>query len=240
MDRTCIIIITPIGVMMMHFFNNFITNEYIATKFETDYRHIPLHFSHNERTPVQISLQCLHWCYNYWRNAGSGSEWDTLYFPRTCFIPNDKLTFYILSFCWPCISVHLSHYLANLIHNFFFSQSVLFHASTCFEHHLLIIRMSKLHYTASGIITPTGGRLVHLSIFISVTNQLDEQNLFHSKFYFMPLHVSSTICSSSRGQNCYTHPLISHLQLWWYQRMCNAILNSWWWAHVLETCKGMK
>ena len=36
----------------------------------------------------------------------------------------------------------------------------LFHASTCFKHHVLIIR-SKLHYTASGITTPTGGRLVH-------------------------------------------------------------------------------
>jgi len=32
---------------------------------------------------------------------------------------------------------------------------------------------------------------VHLSIFISVFNQLDAQNLFHNKFYFMPLHVSS-------------------------------------------------
>ena len=28
--------------------------------------------------------------------------------------------------------------------------------------------------------------------FISVFNQLDAQNLFHNKFYFMPLHVSST------------------------------------------------
>ena len=37
----------------------------------------------------------------------------------------------------------------------------LFHASTCFEHHVLIIRRSKLHYIASGIITPIGGRLVH-------------------------------------------------------------------------------
>jgi uncharacterized membrane protein len=27
----------------------------------------------------------------------------------------------------------------------------LFHASTCFEHHVLIIRRSELHYTASGI-----------------------------------------------------------------------------------------
>jgi len=33
---------------------------------------------------------------------------------------------------------------------------------------------------------------VHLSIFISVFNQLDAQNLFHNKFYFIPLHVSNT------------------------------------------------
>ena len=30
----------------------------------------------------------------------------------------------------------------------------LFHASTCFEHHVLIVRRSKLYFTASGIITP--------------------------------------------------------------------------------------
>jgi len=45
-----------------YFFNNFTTNEYITTKFEADYRHIPLYFSHNERNPVQILLQYLHWC----------------------------------------------------------------------------------------------------------------------------------------------------------------------------------
>ena len=39
--------------------------------------------------------------------------------------------------------------------NFCFPIS-LFHASTCFEHHVLIIRRSKLHYTASGIIKPIG------------------------------------------------------------------------------------
>jgi len=33
---------------------------------------------------------------------------------------------------------------------------------------------------------------VHLSIFISLFNQTDAQNLFYNKFYFMPLHVSST------------------------------------------------
>jgi hypothetical protein len=29
---------------------------------DTHYRHIPLHFSHNERTPVQSSLQYRDWC----------------------------------------------------------------------------------------------------------------------------------------------------------------------------------
>ena len=35
--------------------------------------------------------------------------------------------------------------------NFCFTS--LLYASTCFEHHLLIIRWSKLYYTASGIIS---------------------------------------------------------------------------------------
>ena len=34
-------------------------------------------------------------------------------------------------------------------------------------------------------------------LFISVFNQLDTQNLFHNKFYFMPLHVSR--CDDTRG-----------------------------------------
>ena len=61
---------------------------------------------------------------------------------------------------------------------------------------------------------------MHLSIFISVFNQLDAQNLFHNKFYFMPLHVSSTCVhhqevkitihsSSSGSQNCITQSLVS-------------------------------
>jgi len=103
-----------------------------------------------------------------------------------------------------------------------------------FRAHVLIIRRSKLHYTASGIIRPIGGRLVH---------RLRED-------YFMPLHVSSTcahheevkialhslwyhhtyrctsgaqvergpfhaftcfehMCSSSGGQNCIMQPLVS-------------------------------
>jgi len=52
--------------------------------------------------------------------------------------------------------------------------------------------------------------VLHLSIFISVFNQLDAQNFFHSKFYFVPLHVSSTCALvSSGGQNSITQPLVS-------------------------------
>jgi len=38
----------------------------------------------------------------------------------------------------------------------------LFYASTCFENYLLIVRRSKLYYTASGIITLIGDRPVHM------------------------------------------------------------------------------
>jgi len=48
--------VCPTRYRTRHFFNNFSTNEDIAKKFEADYRHIPLQFSHNERTPVQISV----------------------------------------------------------------------------------------------------------------------------------------------------------------------------------------
>jgi len=49
---------------------------------------------------------------------------------------------------------------------------------------------------------------VHLSIFISVINQLDAQNLFHDKFYFMPLHVSNT-CAHHQEVKIALHSLTS-------------------------------
>ena len=65
------------------------------------------------------------------------------------------------------LTVHLSIFIPMFnqldAQNFCFTIS-LFHASTCFEHHVLIIRKSKLHYTASGIITHIGGRLVHEAV----------------------------------------------------------------------------
>ena len=59
-----------------------------------------------------------------------------------------------------------SHYLLRLAinqlnaHNSCFIISLLYF-STCFEHYVLIIMRSKLYYTASGVITPAGGRPVH-------------------------------------------------------------------------------
>jgi len=55
---------------------------------------------------------------------------------------------------------------------------------------------------------------VHLSIFISVINQLDAKNIC---FIISLFHASTCfehMCSSSGGQNCITQPLVSsHLQV---------------------------
>jgi hypothetical protein len=54
------------------------------------------------------------------------------------------------------LTAHLSILISVInqldVQNFCFTI-ILFHASTCFEHYALIIRRSRLHYTASGIIT---------------------------------------------------------------------------------------
>ena len=52
-------------------------------------------------------------------------------------------------------------------------------------------------------------------IFISVFNQLDAQNLFHNKFYFMPLHVSST-CAHHQEVKIALHSL-------WYRHTFYAV-----------------
>ena len=70
----------------------------------------------------------------------------------------------ILLFFYVLLTVYLSLFILVInqldAQNFCFTIS-LFHTSTCFEHHVLIIRRSILYYTASGIITPIGGRPVH-------------------------------------------------------------------------------
>jgi len=47
------------------------------------------------------------------------------------------------------------------------------------------------------------------NLFISLFNQLDAQNLFHNKFYFMPLHVSST-CAHHQEVKIALHSLWYH------------------------------
>ena len=71
---------------------------------------------------------------------------------------------YSLTFFYVLLTVHLSIFI--LVINQLMQKSCfkisLFHASTCFEHYVLIVRRSKLYYTASGIITPIGSRPVHM------------------------------------------------------------------------------
>ena len=50
--------------------------------------------------------------------------------------------------------------------------------------------------------------------FISVFNQLDTQNLFHNKFYFMPLRVSST-CAHHQEVKIALHSLWYHHTYRW-------------------------
>ena len=112
---------------------------------------------------------------------------QTQVFQLRCF---NEYTRQILMFYWPWISVYLSHNLANLMHKICFTISFI----SClymFRARVLIIRRSKLHYTASGI------------------SQLDAQNLFHEKFYFMPLHVSST-CAHQQEVKIASHKLWYH------------------------------
>jgi len=50
--------------------------------------------------------------------------------------------------------------------------------------------------------------------FISVFNQLDAQTLFHNKFYFMPLHVSST-CAQHQEVKIALHSFWYHHTYRW-------------------------
>ena len=55
---------------------------------------------------------------------------------------------------------------------------------------------------------------VHLSIFISVLNQLMHKTLFYNRFYFMPLHVSST-CSHHQEVKIALRSLLYHQTYRW-------------------------
>jgi fructose-1,6-bisphosphatase/sedoheptulose 1,7-bisphosphatase-like protein len=48
----------------------------------------------------------------------------------------------------------------------------------------------------------------HVTLILAI-NQLNAQVLLLQKVYYAPLHVSSTMCSSSGGQNCIIQHLVS-------------------------------
>jgi len=76
-----------------------------------------------------------------------------------------------------------------------------------FSAHVLIIRRSKLHYTASGIITPIGVKSFKAPLFISVINQLDAHNFCFTVSLFHAYTFFEHMCLSSGGQNCIRLPL---------------------------------
>jgi len=120
------------------------------------------------------------------------------------------------------LSVTLSQYFTNFMHKICFTGSFI----SClymFWAHMLIIRRWKLHYTASGIITPIGGGLMHV---------LREDCLFYRKFYFMPLHVSST-CAHHQEVKIALHSLWYHHTYRWPSRarvkqiLCMKLVKHW-------------
>ena len=94
---------------------------------------------------------------------------------------------------------------------------------------------------------------VLLRIFMLVINQLDAQNFVLQYVYFMPLHVSSTTCSSSGGQKLYytasgiiipigSRPV--HRTATYRDDDTRGCIIQFWPPDdentVLETCRGMK
>ena len=126
----------------------------------------------------------------------SSGQYLSYYESVTCSQNYVLLTIYwyfFFIFCWPCISIYLFININQLeAQNLLIS---LFQASTCFEHMCLSSGGQTFYYTASGIITPIGGR---------------------------PVHGTATYrCDDTR--DCIVQ-----------------FLPPWRWAHVLETCRGMK
>jgi hypothetical protein len=113
---------------------------------------------------------------------------------------------HFFTFCWLCNLVYLSQYLTNLMHKICFTVSFISRLYM-FRAHVLIIRRSKYaistKYDFDILLT------VHLSVFIAVLNELDAQNLFHSNFYCIRLHVSSTCAHHQEVKICITQHLVS-------------------------------
>ena len=78
---------------------------------------------------------------------------------------------------------------------------------SCLKSHALLMTFkNNVHPNFYFLLT------VHLSIFISVINQIDAQNFCFTISLFHASTCFEHMCSSSGGQNCITQPLVpSHL-----------------------------
>ena len=106
--------------------------------------------------------------------------------------------------------------------NYCFIISLLY-SSTCFEHYVLIIRRSKLYYTASGIITQKQVYYTPLQVSSTVVLIIRRSKLCYSasgiitlkRVYYMPLHVSrTTVLIIRRSKLYYTASGIVTLCRW--------------------------
>ena len=108
------------------------------------YPHTPITYPQSPASTSVTIPQISNEYISLWTNQGA-----EFYSPKKKRL-NKSSFFYVL------LTVHLSIFISVInqleAKNCYFTIS-LFHASTCFEHHVLIIRRSKLHYTASDIIT---------------------------------------------------------------------------------------
>ena len=158
---------------------------------------------------------------------------------------------------------------------------------------MLIIRRSKLYYTASGIVTPIGGRLVHrlreewFTVHETATYKCDDTGGCVIQFWppddehmcskhvktRNKLTVKQKFCASSwliteinilrctvseTSKRCVKYGF-PRLPLWVIRGQeggrrfsfphetatyrcgdTRDFLTSWWWAHVLDTCRGVK
>ena len=79
----------------------------------------------------------------------------------------------------------------------------LFHASTCFEHHVLIARRSKLYYTASGIVTLKQVSGLKLLKYNSIS--MNKYEFYHYVFILKELYFSNfSYFSNFRPLTCFS------------------------------------
>ena len=108
----------------------------------------------------------------------------------------------------PLVSSHL-HVSSTCVHHQEVKialHSLWYHHTNMFRAHVLIIRRSKLHYTASGIITPTS--------FEHMCSSSGGQNCITQPLVSSHLHVSST-CAHHQEVKIALHSLWYHHTYRW-------------------------